>query len=371
MRVLYLTNNPNLGSTIHVVLDWLLLGRADERLYGIVGAQQRGPLSDWLERHEILHRLAPMPVPGKWPSWLWHAWHYARWAKRERVQLVHCQEHNVYPFGRWVAGLLGVPVVCTVQFYIDRDYASWAFAGRRAPDALVFTSESQQRDCAASIADLPVVARQHVVPLGLDMNQFGLRVEAGLALRQSRQWADDAIVIGTASALRPRKRIHDFIRLVQRLSETDRRIHGVIAGAVMPGDESYGRQLEQQVADSGLGDRLKMIGNLDDIEPFMQAVDVFISTSEYETFGMSVCEAMTCRCLVAGYAGGSVAEVIGDAGIVVPTGDLDGMFVQLQQVLSAPEKMSALSSAARRRVADRFDARRSLAMIEEVYRQIV
>jgi glycosyltransferase involved in cell wall biosynthesis len=61
--------------------------------------------------------------------------------------------------------------------------------------------------------------------------------------------------------------------------------------------------------------------------PFLRALDLFVSTSEYETFGNSVCEAMACRVPVVAYAGGSVAEVIGDTGAVVATGDLAALTV--------------------------------------------
>ena len=60
-----------------------------------------------------------------------------RWAKARGVQVVHCNEHNVYPYGAWLARWLGVPIVCHMRFIVGADFARWAFGGRRAPDALI------------------------------------------------------------------------------------------------------------------------------------------------------------------------------------------------------------------------------------------
>ena len=41
-----------------------------------------------------------MPVPSRRMPWtiLWHAARVARWARRRGVQVIHCNEHDVYPF---------------------------------------------------------------------------------------------------------------------------------------------------------------------------------------------------------------------------------------------------------------------------------
>ena len=63
----------------------------------------------------------------------------ARWARRVRVDVIHCNEHNVYPFARLLRRLLARPIVCHVRYRFDRGFAEWAFANRRQPDALLWT----------------------------------------------------------------------------------------------------------------------------------------------------------------------------------------------------------------------------------------
>src|SRR5437016_183675 len=100
MRILYLTNNPNLGSTARILQSWLTLGRQSGWM-GCVVAQSHGPFTQWLADNRIDYIQNGMPWFNKaWPfPSLKNAWQVARWAKRQKVDLVHCNEHNVYPFG--------------------------------------------------------------------------------------------------------------------------------------------------------------------------------------------------------------------------------------------------------------------------------
>ncbi len=66
----------------------------------------------------------------------------------------------------------------------------------------------------------------------------------------------------------------------------------------------------------------------------MQAMDLFISTSELETFGNSVCEAMACKVPVVAYRGGSVAEVVAETGLIVENGDLAGLIAAATTLLT-------------------------------------
>jgi glycosyltransferase involved in cell wall biosynthesis len=368
MRVLYLTNNPNLGSTARILQSWILRAKA-VGLDTAVVAQRPGAFADWLKTAGVVHRVDPMPWPSRrWPiPALRHAWAVARWARRLGVDVIHCNEHDVYPFGVLLRRLLRRPIVCHVRFRVGRDFCQWAFANSRCPDALLWTSHQQREDCASAIDRLVPDDRQHIVRLGIDLSTFGTLAAGRAATRAAWGVRPDEIVIGTASALRPIKRIHEFITLIDRLAREDDRVVGVVAGGVMPGDESYRDGLVRQVADAGLGRRFRWLGNLDDVEPFYHATDVFVSTSEYETFGNSVCEAMACGKPVAGYAGGSVPEVVGPAGRMVPVGDLDRLTAAVRGLLADPDLRADYGRRGRERVAGEFDPGRSLETTRALY----
>src|SRR5438270_8765338 len=107
MRVLFLTDNPTLGGTIRILQSWLLLGQR-EGLQGHVVVRPGSDFIRWLTAHQVPHTANPMPWPDRrWPlPALWHAWRLARWARRHGVEIIHCNEHNLYPFGVLLRRLL-------------------------------------------------------------------------------------------------------------------------------------------------------------------------------------------------------------------------------------------------------------------------
>jgi glycosyltransferase involved in cell wall biosynthesis len=372
VRVLYLTANPNLGSTARTLQTWLLLGR-ECGLEAWVGVQKHGALTDWLETNRIPYQVNRMPWFDKKNPFksLRQAWKLAHWARQAKVDLVHCNEHDVYPFGIFVARLARCPIVCHVRFQVAEGFCRWAFNKGRQPDALLWTSQQQRFDCAAAINGNIPSDRQRVIHLGLDFTKFGKCHETREATR--KQWGirPNEIVLGNASALRPVKRIEDFVELVRLLSQRWPGVVGVLAGPVIPGDEGYHDTILRQIERATPGRRFRWLGNMDDIEPLYHAIDIYVSTSAYETFGMSVCEAMACRRPVVAYRGGSVHEVVGEAGLIVETGDLPALTAAAEKLVRYPERRDELAEYGYQRVAEHFNAANSLQQVIQLYESIL
>ncbi|HYN08748.1 MAG TPA: glycosyltransferase family 4 protein [Vicinamibacterales bacterium] len=372
-RALYLTDNPTLGGTIRILQSWLLLGRDQQIVQGHVVIRPGSEFRRWLDTHHIPYTFNPLPEPSKTRPWdaLWHAARLSAWARRRGIQVIHCNEHNIYPFGAFLRRLLPLPLVCHIRYRVEREYCAWAFGPGREPDALLWTSEQQRADCEQAIRGIVPEARQHLIPLGVDPAVFGHQVEARETMRHQWGIQPGEIVIGQATALRPRKRIEDFIDLVATLAQHDSRIVGVLAGDAPPGDEPYRDVVRQRIEASGLGRRFQWLGNLDDVEPFDQAIDVFVSTSVYETFGNSVCEAMACGRPIVAYRGGSVQEVVGDGGIVVDNEDVAGLVRAVRETVTQPGLRDSLGEKARRRVQNVYSPAATLKRLAGIYGALV
>jgi L-malate glycosyltransferase len=372
VNVLYLTNNPQLAGTSRILLSWLTLGRANG-VRGCVAVQQAGSLVEWLRSNDVPSLVSSMPWPNrKWPvPLLYEGLRVAMWARSHKVVLIHCNEHDIYPFGSFLRTLLRVPLVCHVRFNLSRGFCEWAFGGRRQPDALLWTSKQQREDCAEAIAGIVAETRQHLIPLGPDLSKFGTTPVDRNALRAKLGLQPDDIAIGTATALRPIKRIEDFVDLIAQLSGRHPNVVGLIAGGAVAGDESYREMIEQRIDAARLGRRLRWLGHLEPIEPFLRALDIFVSTSQYETFGNSVVEAMACQLPVAAYAGGSVQEVIGDAGYVVPTGDIAGLLADVERLVAAAPERVRYGRLGLERVATHFNPAVSFGRLRVIYDDLI
>jgi glycosyltransferase involved in cell wall biosynthesis len=371
-NVTWLTINPNLGASARSLQDWILLGRPDA-LRSAVALRTDGDLRRWLDAERIPNLLNPMPWPDRANALrsAFHAWRIRRWMKAHGAQVIHCYEHDLYPFAVALRMLTSLPLVCHIHFAPERPFLSWAFGSpRKRPDAVVWTSSQQQKDCAPAIDGIVPLERQHVVPLGLDLRRFGSLAAGRDETRRALGIAPGDVVVGAASALRGRKRIDDFLGLVRALREKHPNVIGALAGGEVPGDEEYARDVIPRIRAAEAAGGFRWLGNLEPVEPFMHAIDIFVSTSEYETFGMSVLEAMACGKPVVGYRGGSVHEVVGDTGGIVPNADMANLMASVERLVADPQRRAALGDAARHRVAVEYDPRKSLDHLLRIYATI-
>jgi glycosyltransferase involved in cell wall biosynthesis len=251
---------------------------------------------------------------------------------------------------------------------MEEPFTKWAFLpSRRRPGALVWTSQTQAAACREAVQERVGPGGQHVVPLGLDLRRFGNALGMREQLRRSWGVDSDTVIIGTASALRERKRVGDYIALVQTLLARHRNVFGVFAGGAVSGEEKYGRQATSQLRDLEKSGRFRWLGNVEPIEPVLQALDIYVSTSDYETFGMAVCEAMACERPVVAYQGGSVQEVLGNGGVVVPDRELAALIDRVDELVRAKGKREELGQRGRRRVAEIYNPSVSFQQLFGIY----
>ena len=142
---------------------------------------------------------------------------------------------------------------------------------------------------------------------------------------------------------------------------------------VVPGySTDYERELHEQTDAVGLGERVRLLGWVDDglLDGLYRAADCFVFPSLAEGFGLPVLEAMIRGAPVACSNTTSLPEVAGDAALLFDPLDVEAIAVSIRRILEDRELAERLRSAGRQR-ASRFTweetARRTLAC----YRRVV
>jgi glycosyltransferase involved in cell wall biosynthesis len=365
--------NPHLGASARPLQDWLLLGK-EAGFSTSVLVRKDGALKRWLEHSKIPNRLNPMFWPDRWNAALslFHAWKIKNWIKEQGVQIIHCYEHDLYPFAVLLRRMTALPLICHIHYSVDSGFAKWAFGGsRKQPDAVLWTSHQQQQDCMEAMNGLVPWESQNVIPLGLNVNRFGYHSETRADYRRQLGISPDEIVVGTACWLRPRKQIDDFMALIQLLQSRHCKVVGLLAGGKAPGDEDYAGQVIPRIQAFEANRRFLWLGHVEPIEPFMHATDIYVSTSQYESFGMSVLEAMACGKPVVAYRGGSVYEIVGNAGLIAKTGDFASLAALVESLVIDGNLRRSLGLAAKQRVVEDFNPQASFRLIRNVYESLL
>ena len=275
-----------------------------------------------------------------------------------------------------------------VHAHMARDYSLASYAARRRQTKFIVTRHVLFKlnrlhrhtlsRAACVIAVSQAVARElrtsHVVSNdqiavihnGIDVERIQ-RTCAALHLvlfRQSIGMPGRGALVGSIGELRTLKRHDDFIRAAALVLKEFPETQFVIAGV-----GEVREQLETLVAELGLPDRFHFLGWLDDADKLLCAMDVFVSASETESFGLAIVEAMAAGTAVVATATEGAKEVIDDqkTGLLVPIGDVNRIAQSVIDLLSDPEKRRAIATESAQSAAQKFSLTRMVDDIETIY----
>jgi glycosyltransferase involved in cell wall biosynthesis len=124
-----------------------------------------------------------------------------------------------------------------------------------------------------------------VIPNGLDVDALGFDAAARTRVRSSFGIPDGTFVVGGVGRLETGKRFDALIAAVAPLLGPSHRL-------LLVGDGRERQRLRQLADAAGVADRVVFAGERADIGALLSAMDLFVSPSDDETFGVAVLEAL-------------------------------------------------------------------------------
>jgi N-acetyl-alpha-D-glucosaminyl L-malate synthase BshA len=170
-----------------------------------------------------------------------------------------------------------------------------------------------------------------------------------------------------ASNFRPVKRTHDVIRVFARVQEQ------IPSRLILIGEGPEIRKTHQLVSDLSLSDKVRFVGEQDQLEPLFSVADLFLLPSEQESFGLTALEAMNCSVPVIATEIGGLPELIvhGETGYLFPIGDTEKMAAAAADLLRDHEKHERFGRKARERAVQGFNARMIIPRYEAFYQEVL
>ena len=164
-----------------------------------------------------------------------------------------------------------------------------------------------------------------------------------------------------------------FIRAAALIKRQVPEARFVMIGRVLDNRGKYTSQLRMEIERLGLSDAVTITGFRDDIADVLRSVDVLVSASLSESFGMAVAEGLAAEKPVVATAVGGVKEIIdqNETGILVQPRDSTSIANAVLLLLNNPELAVSLAARGKEKVRNLFSADRCAAEHEKIYRRVV
>lgn len=112
-------------------------------------------------------------------------------------------------------------------------------------------------------------------------------------------------------------------------------------------DPDHAAALRAQAVASGIANRVRFAGALDDLAPAWQGADLFALATEWEGHPATIAQALRHGLPVAVTAGGSAAsDVTPECGVVVQVGDADQLSKAMRRIIFDPDLRAEMANAA-------------------------
>jgi glycosyltransferase involved in cell wall biosynthesis len=138
------------------------------------------------------------------------------------------------------------------------------------------------------------------------------------------------------------------------------------------GEGTARSSLEDQARTLGIADRVRFMGNVPDVRPYILGSAVLVLASQREGLPRSIMEALSLETPVVASAARGSRDLVGpDAGWLVPIGDVAALAQALDAVLDDPAEARARVQQGRARMVREHDIARLLAMHESLYTDLL
>ncbi len=174
---------------------------------------------------------------------------------------------------------------------------------------VVIPTEAGKRQLARDLSEYPIPDHWHVIP----HPRPALGMPDRLSARKQLGWGGDQFVVLGVGRNASLKRFDRLIQACAALGDKD--LHLILIG---PGEDGGLRRIAER---HGLPEKQLHLTVCDDPSLFYAAADLYVSTSETESFGMANLEAMMAGLPVLATAVGGVPEVLGNGAWLLSPSD--------------------------------------------------
>ncbi len=169
-----------------------------------------------------------------------------------------------------------------------------------------------------------------------------------------------------ASNFRKIKRVEDVVKIFHQVNQK------IPSKLLFVGDGPERQTAEELSRTLGVYDNIRFVGKQEQMEDILAIADLFLLTSEYESFGLAALEAMAAGVPVVSTNAGGLGEIMipGETGFMADVGDVDTMSRQAMDILKKDDVLKKFKTHAAAH-AKKYDISNIIPQYEKLYERFL
>lgn len=285
-----------------------------------------------------------------------------RYILKNNIDIIHVSDHLAYKRIKWLGLIPKVKVVSHFHFPIDRGFFNWVYSGLVHPDSFIFCSSELNEAMAGHIKSYCPDTICRVIHNGIDLDRMtasGTHSDGG------------RFKVGIVANLQKRKGHEDFLSMAKILHDEglDFEYH-IVGGDIL--DKPRLPVLKELAKEAGVEQSVVFHGQVRDVLPIVEQMDVVVCASHEEAFPISILEAMAmAKCIVATNVNGIPEAIVdGDCGLLVSAKSPSGLAEKVKFYYHNPTIRLQHGTSARQRVENNFGRKLFLKKVQDLYSEL-
>lgn len=357
MRILQVSSARHFGGGERHLVDLIagLTGRGHDVFVAVAEGSPLLPELSQISDQRILR------LPFRKPFDIATAWKLRRFGRECGAEIIHAHMARDYPLAVLAASKERSPRLVITRHVLFPMGKVHQLTRRRVARVIAVSNA-----VAGSLRSQRIFAEDQIalVRHGIDLGRFR---------NCHRSAKTNRLQVGMLGELSPVKGQIEFVQAAQIIASRRDEVDFVIAGQDHSADGAYARRLRQMIAGSSLDRRIQLVESTVDLGEFLSRLDLFVSASHSEAFGLAIVDAMACNVAVVATATGGASEIItdGETGRLTPMADAESLANTIVELLDDAQQRGRLAVNARKMIAERFTLPRMVAETEAVYRAVL
>jgi len=305
--------------------------------------------------------------------------------------IMSCDPYSIYKFSR----MLRVHAIEVVHLHYSKDipFACLSVAASRRPVKIFLTKHTgsgfkkdivhkmlyKRLDQVIAVSNFikndlikncPIEEEQiTVIHNGISPSDYASHLKSPFSIRE--EFSLRGRVVGMIAQLSVGKGQETFIEAASLVSQKEKDVSFLIVGHPADGEEAFSERLKEKVTQLGMKDRVIFTGYRRDIRNILAAIDLCVSASLDEAFGLGLIESMAMKKPVIAISSGAVPEVVvnGQTGILIDRKDPKRMAEAIIELLNDGERLLKMGEKGYCRAMERFNLDDLILSLEDLYRK--